>query len=712
MTFPHRLIARAAAKLVVALMFVAASVSAQVLDTVDVTRDGANAVVRIHFATLIQYLRHTPPTEGSLIQAYFQITAGDEAVLETREDQRVSPPNDLVPPFTVTYPTQVPGLQRRIDIRFASPVRYRLRPEGNSSIVLIIPLSDEQIAKLTPPKPQGVKLPPSEVTVAPQTDLDRDASTLSRQARTALENGEFEQAVLALNRLLNLPPNPWSQDAQELIGVARAELGETTKAKAEFELYLKVYPDAAGAERVRQRLAALAAAPAAVPAAARPGALTYWGSVSQYYYGGQSRALTTTTTVTPATGATTIDTAALSSIDQSQLVNNVDLAARYRDANWDTRAVFRDSYTANFIGDAGNSNRLTALYVETKYQPAQLFGRFGRQSATTGGVLGRFDGAVGTWGVTQNWRVTAIAGQPVDVPTGTTKTFYGGNVDVENLATHWSGDIFAIRQVVGSIEDRTGVGGELRYFDPERNVYSLFDYDPTFQATNIAMIQGNWQFPTGTSISVLYDYRRTPTLQLTNALIGEPTGSIDALIQRLGESGARDLAKSLTPVSRVAFVGVTQQLSPRWQVGLDVRVSSVTGTAATPTLPASPATGNVYTYTAQAIGNGLTTWQDILVVNASVLTGKLFDAQQASLDYRFTPWPDIVIEPMFKWYRQTDTLNATLTRTVPGLKLVWRIKDRFSIEAEGDIEQSKNKTPLIVDTVTRHFYYIGWRWDL
>jgi hypothetical protein len=457
----------------------------------------------------------------------------------------------------------------------------------------------------------------------------------------------------------------------------------------------------------------LSAAPATV-AAARPGAFSYWGSVSQYYYGGQSRATTTTTTVTPATGATTIDTASLSGIDQSQLSNTVDLTARYRDNAWDSRVVVRDSYLVNFLKGVGNQNQLNALFFETRHQPTQLMGRFGRQSATTGGVLGLFDGAVGAWGLTDNWRVGAVVGQPVEQQLGGThKTFYGASVEAENIANKWGGNVFAIRQNVAGYEDRTGVGGEVRYFEANWNVYSLFDYDTTFKTTNIGMVQGNIQFPTGTSVNLLYDYRRTPTLQLTNALVVDPSASIGSLVQTLGLSTTRDLAKSVTPISRVAFFGVTQQLSPRWQLGGDFRVSSLGATPAFGTAyPGTPSTGNVYTYTIQSISNNLTPWQDILVLNGNILRSRDIDAVQLGLDFRFTVWQDVLLEPLLRWYRQTDTRDTTLTRTTPGLHVLWRIRDRFSIEAEGDYEITHTKSPVIVDDVKRYFYYVGWRWDL
>ncbi len=714
----------------------AAGAHAQVLDTIEVTQDGNNAVIRIRFAVLIQYLRHVPLDTGNAIRVFFQITASDDTGLGVLEEERRSPPNDLVPRFRVVYPTQAPGPQRRIDILFDKPVTFRLRPEDNRTLVLLIPLTDEQKARLrssaaataaitgapvagAPTAGVGAPLPPGPPTPAGVlSDIDMQGGDAYAEGRAALEAGDYEKAILALNRLLNLPPNAFTQAGQELIGVAREKGGEMVKARAEYELYLKLYPDGAGAQRVRDRLAGLAPVTppgvAAAPTVAPPiqPAMTYWGSVSQYYYGGQSQATTTSTIITPATGATTIDTAKITATDQSQLITNVDLTARYRSENWDSRAVVRDSYNANFLNNGNSQNRLTALYGESRYLPWQLMGRFGRQSGTSGGILGLFDGALASWGFRPGYRVNGVVGSPVDPAFGTNKTFYGASVDADNLAGRFSGNLFAIRQTADGFEDRLGVGGEFRYFDAERNVYSLFDYDPTFQAVNIGMVQGTWQFPTATTLNFIADYRRTPTLQLTNALVANPTASLDSMVQTYGLSGVRDLAKTLTPISKVYLVGLTQQLSPKWQLGFDFRVSSLDGTPAVQSLPATPGTGNIYTYTLQAIGNSLTKYQDILVVNGSALRGDLFDAWLFGLDYRFVVLQNLTIEPLLKFYQQKDNQGIKLTRTSPGVRLAYRIRDRLTLEGEFDLERSHQVGPLIDDDVTRQFFYVGWRWDL
>jgi hypothetical protein len=167
----------------------------------------------------------------------------------------------------------------------------------------------------------------------------------------------------------------------------------------------------------------------------------------------------------------------------------------------------------------------------------------------------------------------------------------------------------------------------------------------------------------------------------------------------------------VTPISKVFLAGVTQTLSPRWQAGLDVRWSSLSGTPAIGALPETPGTGGIMTYTLQFIGNGLTAWQDILVMAGSILRGARTDAEQANASWRFAPHETVTIEPGLRWYRQQDTAGTKLTRTTPGLKVSWRIRDRFSLEGEGDFERSRTTGPTTDESVDRFFYYLGWRWD-
>ena len=538
------------------------------------------------------------------------------------------------------------------------------------------------------------------------------------QAREALVRGDYDAAVQALNRVLNLPPNRESQEAQELIGIAREKLGEIDKARVEYELYLKLYPEGAGADRVREHLAGLGTGPSAVMAPQPPppteaGArnLSAWGSVTQFYYGGQSRVQQTKTVTTPATGATQIVTDSLTATDQSQLITTADLTGRWREGAWDNRIVFRDAYTWSFLSGQSNSNNLNAVYFETRNQPTNTRLLLGRYVGISNGVVGRFDGGIFDWGFRPDWRLGLVAGQLVDSPPGVRQYFGGASLDGSNFLPDTNGQLYGIYQSVVGVTDRIGLGGEVRYFDPTRTAYGIFDYDPTFSAVNIASLQGTWQFPQGTVLNFLADYRRTPTLQLANVVLATGTNDISGLINTFGESAVRAEAKAFTPISKVFLIGLTQPFATKWQFGFDFRISSLSGTPATPTLPAIPGTGNIYTYTAQLIGTSLTRFQDILVLNGTVLRGSMLDGVQAGIDYRFTPWGPLSLEPWLKYYQQTDNQGIKLSAWTPGIRIVYQLLDHFSLEGEYDLQRTRQVGGDTDSLVYRHFFYIGWRWD-
>lgn len=81
----------------------------------------------------------------------------------------------------------------------------------------------------TPTLPAAVpEITPSATTV-PATSYDRDALALLDKSRAALARGNNNVAIATLDQLLRLPPNRYSQDAQELIGLARQRAGKPSR---------------------------------------------------------------------------------------------------------------------------------------------------------------------------------------------------------------------------------------------------------------------------------------------------------------------------------------------------------------------------------------------------------------------------------------------------------------------------------------------------
>lgn len=539
--------------------------------------------------------------------------------------------------------------------------------------------------------------------------IEAQATRLLDLARDALTRSDNATAVQALQELLRLPPNRQSQDAQELIGLAYERLKSTSAAKREYRLYLKLYPAGPGAERVRQRLAALDE-PTAAPTlkAARKkdiNVTTAYGSFSQYYYRGDSRL--DTTTVGP-----TITTDTLTNVDQSALISSLDLTGRMRSGDWDNRIVVRDNYTINFLENAENFNRLYSAYGEVRNKTYDYGMRIGRQPGNTGGVLGRFDGITASYGFLPKWRLNLVAGEPVEFnPINSDKLLWGANVDFGTFAEHWNGNFYYIYQDIDDITDRQAIGTELRYFDPTLSVMLLTDYDLAYGELNIAMLQGTWQVGTATTVNFLGDHRRAPVLQTSNALINEVDTSIKSQLQTLSENELRAQALARTPLTDLFMVGINHNFNSTWQVGGDVKLYNTSGTPANGTQPEQTGSGNVNVYTAQGIATSLFSRSDISVLSLSYLDSRDSEASSASLSNRSVLRERWTLDLSLRYLNQQFATGVDVERLTPMLRVGYRWGEHMTLEAEAGVENTTTTTATETTDNNLRFWMLGYRWD-
>ncbi|MEQ1792602.1 MAG: tetratricopeptide repeat protein [Nitrospira sp.] len=733
----------------------ASNASAQVLDRIEIVETPTAAEIHIVFNTRALYLRHTPSEKGDLIRVFLDFPDQDRSRRFARE-LASSPPSDLIPKFTVTFPDQGTN---GLSIRFERPVRFRVSQRdirSASRIVIAVKLDRPAVPSPVPPEvkapiptppvssgpKQAFEIPP----FRPGMAVEKYAADLMKLGQAAFAAEDSEKAVQIFNAMLNLPPNKQSQDAQEMVGVARERNGEVTKAKAEYEHYLRAYPDGESAARVRQRLAALSEVKTQVAQGKKPARkideMRVYGSVYEYYYGGYSQ--------TKITDKTTNSTTNLNLHDQSLLQSAFDVTGRYRKDEYDNRIVVRGTQTYDLLATSDarrNISRLRALYVEHASQDS-YFVRVGRQPGNTGGVLDyRFDGAwVRYTAVPQFLNLNLLAGQPrqfslnsnyvPDDPRNFTadlkRYFYGANVDIGPLGQAWSGNAYFINQMVNGVVDRRAVGTELRYAANGKNAFGLVDYDVSYGVLNIAMLNGTW-VTEGTTFTLLADHRRTPYLQTTNALFGTPGASLST-INTTNEALLRAQAKSVTATSDLFLVGVLHAVSKDWQLGGDVRMNRITGTSASNclvilpgtstlflnpnattdslcSLQALPGTGNIWTYTAQAIGANFPFENTTFVANASYISSPAYHGESLTLNFLGRLGPKWQLDHFVILYHQKDSSGVDLYRVTPTIRMDYRFLDSWNFEASGGYEQTLTDSPTQKDTTARQFFFLGLRWD-
>ncbi len=823
---------------------------AQAIDEVRLVNDGADAVLQIRFNVRVQYQRHAPLDASDVIEIYFLLLGGDEALTRPIEESVSVKGQDPAPGARVTYPVQSGLPVKKVIVRLDRKVDFRVRAGKSNQLLEVImpglagkgaeaalppaappsvvehdryavslqsvPLSEQGSIRAIPARLQdyavfgsremrngvpyyelvlgyfdsreaaqtildslvadfpgatvfdvvqrkeanlqnAAQLPAAEAlsralappeadhssgaaaaaaaaAAAPDTELDKQGASLMAQSRAALVAGKNDEAINTLNQLLLLPPNKYSQDAQELVGLARERSGDLTQARKEYELYLRLFPTGDGATRVRQRLATLAppeqtATPAAKPPEKREPQMTAGGSISQYYYGGNQTVQTTFNTLSNV--PVTANQPTLSTNTQSSLVSSVDLNARYRTDATDTRVVVRDTNQHSFISDTVPSiNRMDAAYVDYRDLQSSLSVKAGRQSGVTGGLVGRFDGAIVSYDLAPKLRVNAVAGVPVsqDQFVDASQRFEGLSLDAQNFAEHWSASGFFINQTADGIIDRRAVGGETRYFDEQKTLYSLIDYDVKFATVNAATLQGTYQFADQTSLSLLLDSRKAPTLETTNGLLQagcpSPPSYTDYFAGRCTKSTApftsdklQQYALATTANSHQFALDVARPLGKHWQVSGDLRVTSVgalpTVIIGNQTFQGSSATGNVYAGTLQATGSNLYSKRDINVFSVTHLHSATLSGDQFSYSNLNTFLENrLTLEPTLSVYRETDTNGQRLFRLSPSMRTSYKLTRRMSLEGTVAMERSRNEGPTQNDTTSNVFYYLGYRFDL
>jgi hypothetical protein len=106
--------------------------------------------------------------------------------------------------------------------------------------------------------PPSSELQPTRITdpALPRAEL----TSLMRDAQRAMSQKDYPRAIELLTKLTRQPEFDGRARAQEMLGLARERSGQLAHAKAEYEEYLRRYPDGDAAGRIRSRLRVLSSA--------------------------------------------------------------------------------------------------------------------------------------------------------------------------------------------------------------------------------------------------------------------------------------------------------------------------------------------------------------------------------------------------------------------------------------------------------------------
>jgi hypothetical protein len=531
----------------------------------------------------------------------------------------------------------------------------------------------------------GAAVDPIEVAREPDSDVepiaDGESGQLMADAKRAMTAGEISRAVQIYTKVLQQPEDDQHQAAQEYLALARERNGQVAHAKAEYERYLAKYPDGPGAERVQQRLVALLAASTSSPgqpaggsgSGGREASLWKVRTFMAQHYRRDANQLNDQDEVT----------------SQSSLYSDISIDARRRGQRFDFSTRLTGGHRYDLLDEdtrsSGNDFRLSYLYADLYDTRTRLRGRLGRQTRSTGGVLGRFDGLNVTYSLNDRIRFDAVAGQPVYSTASSdeqSRQFYGVSSNFTPFRNNVEFGVFYLQQEIDSLTDRQAVGTEVRYFGESVSAWGSVDFDTAFSELSSAFAQASWRLPGKLTLSGSLDRRRSPFLSLGNALLGQSSQDFDLLAQTLTEAQIRQQALDRSPVTSTRTLGLSRPLTPHLQLNINANRSIVDAMPASGDAPATEEAQYSY-FSTDLVSSGLFREGDVGILSLRYATSDSADIYTISLDTRFPIGRNWRINPRLRVdYREILSDMSTQWTYTPGLRLQYRMGRRGRIELD------------------------------
>jgi tetratricopeptide (TPR) repeat protein len=543
--------------------------------------------------------------------------------------------------------------------------------------------------------PAGPRLPENRA----DPELDRKLAS----ARTALSRRKLDDAIPLLTQVVASEDYVHRVDAAELLGLARERKGQLAQAKAVYEDFLRRYPDAAAAPRVKQRLQALRTA--GLPGrrgsggAGEIGGWTLAGNASQIYRRDNSEFSS--------------DDFARSLVTQNVLITDLDGLARRRGERFDFTARTSFGYMKDLLTQGpGDQVRVSYAFAELVDRERGLGARIGRQSRGMAGIPSTFDGVLGTW----QWRPDFGFGLAAGMPTVSTREgpdpdrrFISAGANFANSSRSWDSTAYMLAQEYKGLTDRRSFGVETRYMAPGRTLFALVDYDLHFADFNSVMLLGTLFTESRWTLSLDASRQRSPQLSLRNAMIGQPLSDFDTLADSFTEEQLQQLALDRSAQLTQFGLSAAHPLGERGQWTMNIVSLDLSGTPASGGVEAILAPGRDDAVYTEFLVNSLFKAGDVHSVALRYQQGDGGKLMSLGIGSRLPFGSALRMTSRLRVDHRADSpVGASQLIFAPSLRLDY-VRGRATAELEAGAELGQNERVGQSEDSTRYFISLGYR---
>jgi hypothetical protein len=504
-------------------------------------------------------------------------------------------------------------------------------------------------------------------------------TALLAQANDALLAADYGRGIRIYARLLEERELGERGEVRERLAIAHERNGQQALAKLEYEAYLAEFPTGAGAERVRQRLAGLAATAAAPRTPLRaPAAARVWdfaGGIAQYYRHDVVQPLDDRPDEREHAGVT----------------SNADFIVRRHGERFALTSRVNAAYQYNLLDAAERTAPDDQLYVTNAYVDVadarhEWNARLGRQSVYGAGLLGRFDGAH----VAYQWRpqvaLNLSLGRPVAYPrhgVDRHRHFAGVSADLTQLVGRWDVSFFAIAQQIDGIADRHAAGGEARLRSDRWTIVGLLDADLSYAVVNSALVSASWRATDRLTLNARANVGAAPYLTTRNALIGQAAATIDELLATYSEAQIRAIARNRTAQASNAALGLSLPLFDRFSLNVDAGFYDFDATIPSAGVAALPDSGRQTFFYTSAVGSSILKAGDTTILSLRRSATRTATSATLLVDLRLPVTARLRLSPRLaltaRSYAHDDSRQ---TVAAPALRIAYRWPRGHQFEAE------------------------------
>lgn len=694
-------------------------------------RGGVNAV-RIDFGLPVHYISHYPRSLGDTITINIRLNpGGSRDVSELPLLQTLlGRPSSTIPLEDVTFLNAEE--QPKLVIRFKREVSFNVsQVMGITNLIIFLPDTDSGLDELAQPEFDEKGIDEDGKDQVPSDGLIPIEGVRPKRrlesGRRALRKGYNHQAIQIFAALLSQEDHTYDQEALELLGVSRERNKQLAHAKTIYNQYIKKFPDTEGATRVQQRLSDM------LSSQLKPRKRLKKSKMAS----GGKRGDTSKLTASVSQSWHRVDTedAFGRTTDTSSIGNDISLNWRIRRGSLDIKNYFFANYDYDNIDKISDDGvEVGSMYSRIKNRDKGYEISIGRQSASTAGVLGKFDGIAFGYDTGAKQRVNAVYGFLVDrndkAHVQSKNPFIVFNYELNDYWKDLDINPFIGTQELDGITDRTAIGTEVRYFHKKGDVFSLVDYDILFNELNIFLLRGQYKFNDKMSINVNFDQRSSPLLTTENALVQVSSNEVtlkDLLDQGVTEAELRDTALDRTGESTFISVGLSRELSKNMQLLVDITSSSFTSrfpdSDELVALGVDPADSDIIAlksisdtdsesdFIVQLILSDWLAERDATILFLDYKDADKYEEWIFSAQYRRRFGLKWRVNTRFRFRNRESNDGRGLQRILPGISINYRAAQNLRLYFEFEIEDRKFKNDTVNDDYRVYDMYMGYTWD-